>query len=109
MSSQRPSGGIVTQKRADNKTCGVAKTGGDATLRGALRSTHIMERDGSTIQFSRQCSCSCRPEIWPEPLELSRLGETGNSMLGSKPQRSAENQRCGSFIGFAAGILQLVR
>ncbi len=43
MSSQKPSGGIVTWNRDDNKTYGVAKTGGDATLRGALRSTHIIQ------------------------------------------------------------------
>src|SRR5262249_39585111 len=41
MSSQKPSGSIVTWNRADNKIYGVAKTGGDATLRGALRSTCI--------------------------------------------------------------------
>jgi len=35
----------VTQKPANNKLWGVTKTGGDATLRGALRSTHISERE----------------------------------------------------------------
>src|SRR6266511_277653 len=92
MSSQRPSGGIVTQKRADNKTCGVAKTGGDATLRGALRSTHITERQSdrktlpSGLNNPRQATGGGRGETsgfsggFPTWCR-SRPGDTGGIIL----------------------------